>query len=90
MTQNPGFGSHQQTTLPLVKVREQHRELQAELNADLTGYAHTTPTSRTAGSNTLILGRPLGLAENQHADLISVVLLVARNAVTSAGVRNLA
>lgn len=32
----------------------------------------------------------LGLAENQHADLIFVGLLLVMNAVTSAGVRNLA
>lgn len=57
--QDSGFGSHQQTTLLLVQMREQHRELQAELIADLVGYALTTRTSRTTGSNTLILCEPL-------------------------------
>lgn len=58
--QDSGFGSHQQTTLLLVQMREQHRERQAELIADLVGYALTTRTSRTTGSNTLILCEPLG------------------------------
>ncbi|MDA5282025.1 transposase family protein [Streptomyces sp. Isolate_45] len=40
-------------------MRKQHCELQAELITDLAGYAHIAPTSRTAGSNTLILCEPL-------------------------------
>jgi hypothetical protein len=58
MAQQPGLGCHQQTPLPLVEVREQHLKLQGELATDRLGDAHTTSTSRRAGSNTLILCEP--------------------------------
>lgn len=59
VAQDPGLGPHQQTALPLVQVREQHRELHRKLTTDLAGYVRTTPTSRTTGINTLILCEPL-------------------------------
>ncbi|HWU06983.1 MAG TPA: hypothetical protein VN520_11465 [Streptomyces sp.] len=59
LAQDPGFGSHHQPPLPFVEVWEQHLELHSELTANLAGDAHTTTTSRTAGSNTLILCEPL-------------------------------
>lgn len=61
MPQHPGLGSHQQTLLPLVQVREQHLELRGQLISNLLRYAHITSTSRITGSNTLILCEPLVL-----------------------------
>lgn len=59
MPQDPGLGPHQQLSLPLVEMRKQHSELQAELATDLFGDADITTTSRTTRSNTLILCEPL-------------------------------
>lgn len=57
--QAPGLCSHQQPPLPLVQMREQHRELHGELVTSLIRDAHTTPASLRAGSNTLIPCKPL-------------------------------
>lgn len=59
VSQDPGLSPHQQTALPLVQVWEQHLELHRKLATSLAGYALTTPTSCTPGSNTLILCEPL-------------------------------
>lgn len=59
MPQEPGLGPHQQPSLPLVEMWEQHLELQNELVTDHFGDAHITTTSRITGSNTLILCEPL-------------------------------
>ena len=49
----------QQPPLPLVQMREQHRELHGELVTSLVRDAHTTPTSPRTGSNTLMICKPL-------------------------------
>jgi hypothetical protein len=58
VAQTTGLGSHQQTLLPLVQVWEQHLEFHGELIPNLLRYAHTTSTSQTTGSNTLIFCEP--------------------------------
>ncbi len=58
MSQDPGLGPHQQPPLPLLQLREQHLKLHGELVTRL-GDTHTTPTSQIAGSNMLILCKPL-------------------------------
>ena len=60
MPQHSGLRSHQQPSLALVQMREQHRELHSELATSLIRDAHTTATSFETGSNTLIPCKPLG------------------------------
>jgi hypothetical protein len=59
MPQHSGLRSHQQPSLALVQMREQHRELHSELATSLIRDAHTTATSFETGSNTLIPCKPL-------------------------------
>ncbi|MGY3204627.1 hypothetical protein ACVW19_005142 [Streptomyces sp. TE5632] len=58
MPQPPGLRGHQQP-LPLVQMREQHRELHSKLVTSLVRDAHTTSTSPSPESNTLMIGKPL-------------------------------
>lgn len=64
MTQPTGLRRHQQPSLPLVQMREQHRHLHSKLLTSLVRDAHTTPTSLSPESNTLMIGRPL--VESSH------------------------
>lgn len=48
MTQRLRFGSHQQTVLPLIQMREQHRELRCQRLLEPLRYSHiATMTART-------------------------------------------
>ncbi|MFF6904293.1 hypothetical protein [Streptomyces hydrogenans] len=60
MAQSSGLRGHQQPPLSFVQVWEQHRELHSKLITNLVRDAHTTPTSPSSESNTLMIGRPLG------------------------------
>jgi hypothetical protein len=67
VTWDPGLGSHHQPSLPLVEMREQHLKLHRELVTDRLRDAHTKPTSRTTGGNSLILCEPLAGNVDLHS-----------------------
>jgi hypothetical protein len=54
MAKQSGLGGHRQPSLPLIEVRQQHREPVTELGQQLLADRHTTPTSRKIENNTLI------------------------------------
>jgi hypothetical protein len=57
MAQRPRLGPHQQPPLPLIQMREDHRELRRQ---NLAGYhhaAHTTSACRIPGSYGLFSGK---------------------------------
>jgi hypothetical protein len=58
MAQHPGLGPHQQTALPLVQVREQHRELRRQRLLKPLRNSHTTTMTARTRSYGLILGEP--------------------------------
>ena len=59
MTHRPGLGSHQQTALPLVQVREQHRELRRQRLLKPLRNPHTTTMTPRTRNYGLILCEPL-------------------------------
>lgn len=58
VSQSTGLCGHQQPSLPLIQMPEQHPELHGELGTDLVRDAHTTSTSHGTGSNTLMICKP--------------------------------
>ncbi|RPK84534.1 hypothetical protein EES46_24045 [Streptomyces sp. ADI98-10] len=68
MTQSSGLRGHQQPPLPFVQVRKQHRELHGKLITNLIRDAHTTPTSPSSESNTLMIGTPLVSRKPVHGN----------------------
>ncbi|MFD3809184.1 hypothetical protein ACFWTC_37880 [Streptomyces sp. NPDC058619] len=63
MTKRPGLGRHQQTTLTLIQMREQHHELRRQRRRYLFRRFHTTPTTNKPGSYGLILCKPISKFE---------------------------
>jgi len=68
VSQNTDLRGHQQPSLPLIQMREQHRELHGELGTDLVRDTHTTSTSHGTGSNTLMICKPLGRDRHHHCN----------------------
>ncbi len=58
MADRPGFRSYQQTPLPLIQMREDRLELGCQSCPLPLRCAHTTPTSRPAGSYGFMLCEP--------------------------------
>ncbi|MEU2264670.1 hypothetical protein ABZ557_31395 [Streptomyces sp. NPDC019645] len=63
MPQQPGLRPEHQASLTFVEMREQHRKLHGELCTALIRDSHTTPTIPEAGSNTLMICKPLVINE---------------------------
>jgi hypothetical protein len=58
VSQRPGLSPEQQPPLPLVQVREDHRELRRQNLARLLQAAHSTAACRKHGSDGLFCGKP--------------------------------
>jgi hypothetical protein len=59
MPQRPGLSRHQQPPLPLIQMREDHRELRRQNIRCFLITAHTTAACRIPGSYGLFLCEPL-------------------------------
>ena len=59
MAQRPGLRAHQQPPLPLIQMREDHRELRRQDLPRLLHAAHTTAACRKHGTYGLFSGKPL-------------------------------
>jgi hypothetical protein len=59
MPQRPGLSRHQQPPLPLIQMREDHRELRRQDLRCFLFTAHTTSACRIPGSYGLFFCKPL-------------------------------
>ena len=62
MSQRPRLSAHQQPTLPLIKMREDHLKLRRKHLPGFVHDAHTTATSQPPRSYGLFLCNPLASA----------------------------
>jgi len=66
MPQRPGLGAHQQPPLPLIQMREDHRELRRQNLRCFLFTAHITSACRTAGSYGLFFCKPLDVRTESY------------------------
>jgi hypothetical protein len=61
MAQRPRLGSHQQPTLPLIQMREEHLELRCQHLLGLHRHGHTTSNTTPQRNRYLFFGNPLAV-----------------------------